>query len=77
MDSATDLGDINGVFLTSCVSIVVGGGRAGGRGSLVQQTIMPGDTHCTKIFIESWELLLNAKWNQVNDFCKDSDNCLS
>ena len=77
MDSVTDLGDSNGL-LTSCVSIVVGGGgRAGVRGSLVQQTIMPGDTHCTKIFIESWELLLNAKWNQVNDFCKDSDNCLS
>ena len=88
VDSATDLGDREGVFLNSCVTIVVGGGGRGssGRGTVVQQVpilashwstddpiltsdwsqaIMPGSTHCTDIFIESWELLLNAKWNQV------------
>ena len=39
MDSATDLGDREGVFLNSCVTIVVGGGGRGssGRGSVVQQ----------------------------------------
>ena len=37
-----------------------------GERRVVQQSIMPGHTHCTDIFIESWELLLNAKWNQVS-----------
>ena len=64
MDSSLDLGDKEGVFLDSCVSIIVGGGGEE-RGEVVQQSIMPGSTHCSDIFIESWELLLNAKWNQV------------
>ena len=63
VDSGTDLGDREGVFLTSCVTILVGEAGAGRR--VVQQAVMPGHTHCTDIFIESWELLLNAKWNQV------------
>ena len=39
VDSATDLGDREGVFLNSCVTIVVGGGGRGssGRGTVVQQ----------------------------------------
>ena len=49
------------MFLTSCVTILVGETER----RVVQQSIMPGHTHCTDIFIESWELLLNAKWNQV------------
>ena len=63
VDSGTDLGDREGVFLTSCVTILVG--EAGAERRVVQQSVMPGHTHCTDIFIESWELLLNAKWNQV------------
>ena len=61
VDSGTDLGDREGLFLTSCVTIMVGETER----RVVQQSIMPGHTHCTDIFIESWELLLNAKWNQV------------
>ena len=60
----TDLGDKGGTLLDSCVSIIVGGSKDV-RGKIVQQNIMPGHTHCTDIFIQSWELLLNAKWNQV------------
>ena len=64
VDSVTDLGDTGGALLDSCVSIIVGGSKDV-RGNIVQQSIMPGHTHCTDIFIQSWELLLNAKWNQV------------
>lgn len=60
MDSETELGDSNNL-LTSCVTIVVGEEER----RVVEQSIMPGSTHCTKIFLEAWEILLNAKWNQV------------
>ena len=46
-------------LLNHCVTIVVGEDR------VVEQSIMPGSTHCTKIFLEAWEILLSAKWNQV------------
>ena len=60
VDSETELGDSNNL-LTSCVTIVVGEEKR----RVVEQSIMPGSTHCTKIFLEAWEILLNAKWNQV------------
>ena len=60
VDSETELGDSNNL-LTSCVTIVVEGEER----RVVEQSIMPGSTHCTKIFLESWEILLNSKWNQV------------
>jgi len=72
VDSGTDLGDREGMFLTSCVTILVGETER----RVVQQSIMPGHTHCTDIFIESWELLLNAKWNQqVEIKCCNEDGC--
>lgn len=46
-------------LLNHCVTIVVGEDR------VVEQSIMPGSTHCSKIFLESWQILLNSKWNQV------------
>ena len=58
MDSETELGDSNNL-LSHCVTVVVGEDR------VVEQSIMPGSTHCSKIFLESWQILLNSKWNQV------------
>ena len=49
-------------LLNHCVTIVVGEDR------VVEQSIMPGSTHCAKIFLESWQILLNSKWNQVEHF---------
>ena len=60
VDSETELGDSNHL-LTSCVNIVVGEAEK----RVVEQSIMPGSTHCSKIFLESWQILLNSKWNQV------------
>lgn len=71
VDSETELGDSNNL-LTSCVTIVVGEEER----RVVEQSIMPGSTHCTKIFLEAWEILLNAKWNQkVSISCCETDGC--
>ena len=54
-------------LLNHCVTIVVGEDR------VVEQSIMPGSTHCAKIFLESWQILLNSKWNQVEHFALNGD----
>eukprot|EP00090_Calanus_glacialis_P008557 TRINITY_DN16900_c0_g1_i1.p1 TRINITY_DN16900_c0_g1~~TRINITY_DN16900_c0_g1_i1.p1 ORF type:complete len:150 (+),score=34.80 TRINITY_DN16900_c0_g1_i1:46-495(+) len=71
VDSVADLGDTSGLY-THCVTITMGEEK----GKVVEQSIMPGSTHCSSIFLESWEMLLNSKWNQeVHISCCDQDGC--
>ena len=77
VDSATDLGDREGVFLNSCVTIVVGGGGRGssGRGTVVQQVCEIGSaTQKSKgtgglVSIMSYRrpsLMIIASWTQFH-----------
>ena len=58
VDTEVDLGDQVGLY-THCVTVELGDGR------IVHQGPYPGHTHCAPTFLDAWEQLLNAQWNQV------------
>ena len=65
IDSLETKLDIVGLF-NHCVTVKLA------DGSIIEQNIYPGSTHCQEIFLQSWKLLLNSQWNQVSEI-----NCIS
>ena len=61
IDSVETKLDIVGLF-NHCVTVKLA------DGSIIEQNIYPGSTHCQEIFLQSWKLLLNSQWNQVSQF---------
>ena len=59
IDSVETKLDIVGLF-NHCVTVKLA------DGSIIEQNIYPGSTHCQEIFLQSWKLLLNSQWNQVS-----------
>ena len=53
-------GDVCGLY-SMCVIITLG------DGSVVEQNIYPGDTHCHPVFLQEWTRLLTNQWDQVHN----------
>lgn len=69
IDSLETKLDIVGLF-NHCVTVKLA------DGSIIEQNIYPGSTHCQEIFLQSWKLLLNSQWNQeVFIECCTEDLC--
>ena len=59
IDSVKTKLDVVGLF-NHCVTVKLA------DGSIIEQNIYPGSTHCQEIFLQSWKMLLNSQWNQVS-----------
>ena len=59
IDSVKTKLDVVGLF-NHCVTVKLA------DGTIIEQNIYPGSTHCQEIFLQSWKMLLNSQWNQVS-----------
>ena len=47
-----------------------------GKDRVVKQSIVPGSTSCSEIFLETWKIVLSSKWNQVESILKSKKSIL-